>query len=428
MRVLIVSQAEKTHLLGLIPQAWALRAAGHEVRAASQPALVPTIARTGLPAVSVGRDHLFHQLLVTLKGLGFGDTAGFDMARSDAEAEGLEYLSEGYREFVRLWWHPVSAPMLDDLTDFCRWWRPDLVLWEPTTFAAPVAARASGAAHARVLWGLDVFSRTRSRFLGRLAELPGGDREDPLAEWLQSCAERVGTDFSEELVSGQATLDPYPAGLRLPPAPGTRHIPLRYVPYNGTAVVPDWLRAPGRRRRVCLTLGSGTPERFDDRYRLPLGELLEAIAELDVEVVATLSAEQTVGLGSIPGNVRVVEHVPLHALLPRCSAVIHHGGAGTFCTAVAHGVPQLILPEFAMAQYAFDESLLAANVTELEGGLTLEGTDLTGKEVARQVGRLLDEPRFTEGARRLSEKSREMPSPADLVPVLEDLAAQNRGS
>ncbi|MEE2043098.1 activator-dependent family glycosyltransferase, partial [Nocardiopsis tropica] len=99
MRVLIVSQAEKTHLLGLIPQAWALRAAGHEVRAASQPALVPTIARTGLPAVSVGRDHLFHQLLVTLKGLGFGDTAGFDMARSDAEAEGLEYLSEGYREF-----------------------------------------------------------------------------------------------------------------------------------------------------------------------------------------------------------------------------------------------------------------------------------------------------------------------------------------
>ncbi|GAA1439538.1 activator-dependent family glycosyltransferase [Nocardiopsis tropica] len=426
MRVLVVSQAEKTHMLGLIPQAWALRAAGHEVRVASQPALLRAVSRTGLPAVPVGRDHLFHQLLTTMRGLGFGDTGGFDMARSDPEAQGLDYLLDGYRQFVRLWWHPVNAPMLDDLADFCRWWRPDLVLWEPTTFAAPVAARASGAAHARVLWGMDVFSRTRRRFLGRLAELPAGDREDPLAEWLESSAARVGTDFSEELVSGQATLDPYPAGLRLAPEAGIRHLPLRYVPYNGPAVVPDWLRAPGRRRRVCLTLGSGPSERFDDRYRLPLGELLESIAELDVEVVATLSADQSAGLGRVPGNVRVVEHVPLHALMPRCSAVVHHGGAGTFCTAVFHGVPQLILPEFAMAQYAFDEPLLAAHVTELEGGLTLEGAHLTGKEVTRQVGRLLDEPRFAEGARRLSERAREMPSPADLVPVLEGLAAEHR--
>ncbi|ADH70093.1 activator-dependent family glycosyltransferase [Nocardiopsis dassonvillei] len=428
MRVLVVSQAEKTHLLGLIPQAWALRAAGHEVRVASQPALVPVAARTGLPAVQVGRDHLFHQLLTTLKGLGFGDSRGFDMTRSDPEALGWDYLLDGYREFVRLWWHPVNTPMLDDLTDLCRSWRPDLVLWEPTTFAAPVAARASGAAHVRVLWGLDVFSRTRRRFLERAAALSAADREDPLADWLERSARRVGADFSEDLVRGQATLDPYPPGVRLDPEEGVRHIPLRYVPYNGTAVVPDWLRSPGGRRRVCLTLGSAVPEKFDDRYRLPLAELLESVAGLDVEVVATLSAEQSARAGTLPDNVRVVEHVPLHALMPHCDAVVHHGGAGTFCTAVFHGVPQLVLPEFSMAQYVFDEPLLAERITGLGAGLALAGAGMTGGEVALQVGRLLDEPRFAEGARVLRDRAHGMTSPAGLVPVLEELAAEGRSA
>ncbi|WP_017587960.1 activator-dependent family glycosyltransferase [Nocardiopsis ganjiahuensis] len=428
MRVLVASQAEKTHVLGMVPLAWALRAAGHEVRVASQPSLAPTITRAGLPAVAVGRDHLFNQMLSTSKSTGFAETEGFDMTRSDPEALGWDYLLEGYREFVRFWWNPVNASMADDLTDFCRWWRPDLVLWEPTTFCAPVAARASGAAHARVLWGMDVFARVRRRFLERRAENPGERREDPLAEWMERLARRAGTDFAEELVSGQATLDPYPEGVRLPPEEGVGHIPVRYVPYNGTAVVPDWLRAPAERGRVCLTLGSAAPERFDDRRRLPLPELLESVAALDAEVVATLSPGQRDGLGTLPPNVRVVEYVPLHALLPHCSAVVHHGGAGTFCTAVFHGVPQLVLPGFSMAQYLFDESLLAERVTETGAGLTLAGDRMTAGEIARRTGRLLDEPGFAEGARRVRDRARAMTSPAGLVPVLEQLVEEVRGA
>ena len=41
MRILFASIAEKTHFLGMVPLAWALQTAGHEVRVASQPEMVP---------------------------------------------------------------------------------------------------------------------------------------------------------------------------------------------------------------------------------------------------------------------------------------------------------------------------------------------------------------------------------------------------
>ncbi|MGW1290379.1 activator-dependent family glycosyltransferase, partial [Streptomyces sp. NPDC002586] len=54
MRILFATFAVKTHLHPQIPIAWALRAAGHDVRVASQPDLAPDITGAGLTAVPVG--------------------------------------------------------------------------------------------------------------------------------------------------------------------------------------------------------------------------------------------------------------------------------------------------------------------------------------------------------------------------------------
>lgn len=54
MRVLLVSFPWKTHFFSLVPLGWALQAAGHEVRVASEPYLLDTITGTGLTAVGVG--------------------------------------------------------------------------------------------------------------------------------------------------------------------------------------------------------------------------------------------------------------------------------------------------------------------------------------------------------------------------------------
>ena len=52
-------------------------------------------------------------------------------------------------------------------------------------------------------------------------------------------------------------------------------------------------------------------------------------------------------LGSLPGNVHVSRVIPQSLLLPRCSAVVSHGGSGTLLAALAHGLPQVCLPQAA---------------------------------------------------------------------------------
>lgn len=46
----------------------------------------------------------------------------------------------------------------------------------------------------------------------------------------------------------------------------------------------------------------------------------------------------------LPGSIRHVEYAPLGRLLPRASALVHHGGIGTAAQALRAGVPQVVLP------------------------------------------------------------------------------------
>jgi UDP:flavonoid glycosyltransferase YjiC (YdhE family) len=47
----------------------------------------------------------------------------------------------------------------------------------------------------------------------------------------------------------------------------------------------------------------------------------------------------------LANNVHVEHYVPQSLLLPHCSAVICHGGAGTTLSSLALGLPLLILPQ-----------------------------------------------------------------------------------
>ncbi|MCP3015108.1 activator-dependent family glycosyltransferase [Nocardiopsis dassonvillei] len=413
MRVLFATQAERTHFLGLVPLAWALRAAGHEVRVASQPHLESVAAGAGLPFTAVGRDHHFARISRD----GRADRhLDFDMAEDRDEVLTWDHLLQGYRGVVTWWWRTVNDPMFDDLVSFCREWRPDLVVWEPSTYAAPVAAQACGAVHVRHLWSVDLFSRVRRTFLARMGERPASEREDPLAAWLGARAARYGVDFSETLVHGQATIEQVPSPLRVDTPPHLEYLPVRYVPYNGRAVVPDWLRTPPARPRIGLSLGTTAALRLGG-YTVDVATLLEGLAELDVEVVATLPASEQDKLGAVPGNTRLVEYVPLHALAPTCAAMVTHGGPGTVLTGLAHGVPQLLSPNARM----FDIPVLAGLVEEAGAGRVVDPDRLDAATVTEGVRALLEDPRHTSAARALRARMDAMPTPADLARTLTGL-------
>nr|WP_225954991.1 activator-dependent family glycosyltransferase [Kibdelosporangium phytohabitans] len=410
---MFVTCPDKSIFQYLVPLAWALRTAGHDVRVASQPRFTGVITQAGLTAVPVGRDSDIYRALESAPGEQVSARAGlprpYDAAVDPALAT-PEHLRAGYSHHVT-WWHKMdNLPMISQLVAYARHWRPDLIVWEPRMFAGSVAAKAIGAAHGRMLWSMDVFGVTRQKLLGT----PGAD---PLADWLDGHARAYGTDFSEDMVTGQFTIDQLPVPLRI--AADLQYVPMRHTPYGGPATVPSWLRTPPRKPRVALTLGLTATEKFAG-YTVDIGQIVAALGDLDIELVATLTDKTRTALPRIPDNTRIVPFVPLQDLAATCTAVIHHAGAATMATTSLHGVPQLSIP------FHFDQPALATRLAEHGAGLALDSARATGPAVREAVLTLLNEPHLRANARKIRDEMLAMPSPNEIVPRLEELTAAHR--
>ena len=183
----------------------------------------------------------------------------------------------------------------------------------------------------------------------------------------------------------------------------------RYVPYNGGGPLPEWLVAPSTRPRVCLTLGSAVPRAWGVST---IAGVVEAVRDLDVEVVLALGDVDTSELGELPPNVRAAGWVPLSALAPGCAAIVHHGGAGTTMNALVAGVPQLVLP------HAADQYANAAAVARRGVGLPHRVEEMDAATAGRSLRDLLTEPSFDRAAADVRDEIAAAPPPAEVIPRL----------
>lgn len=419
MRVLMVVAPLTAHLYPSVPLAWALQSAGHEVRLASGTELAGQISAAGLTAVRLGGEPTS-----TLPHVSEAELDRF------SEALGFEPGSDLGRVWQAIRYYLVAnvaryypdaegqQPLADNLVEFARDWRPDLVIWDVASPVGSVAARESGAASARLLWGPDYFGWIHGRLTERAAR---GDTEvNPLAETMAPIFGRYGYDYSQEMILGDFTLDPLPTHTQLPRSPGQRVVPMRFVPYTGASPVPEWLTQSPSRPRVCLSLGV-TKRKVTVGRDERLAAVLEAVAEMDVEVVATINADQLGDGQKVPDNVRLVDYLPLTQVTPTCSAIIHHGGYGTFFAAAQHRVPHMIITE------ELGTGLASSRYVEARGaGVALHSDDLTAGQISRELSRLLTEPSFQQGAAAVYADMAAAPSPLEIVPILERMAAQRR--
>lgn len=440
MRVLMTVWPAAAHVYPVVPLAWALHSAGHEVVVASHPDMARTIAAAGLTSLSLGDARTMPAPRAATRPVPPETNRELDaVERALALDADSAHPWEMFRTFVlpAIWdFHPVDAtpaappPGVDDLVSFARSWRPDLVVWDPCWPSAAVAARASGAAHARLLWGLDYWSWVTERL-----NLVGAAADNPLARAVRPVAEHYGVDVDDELLLGQWTIDPLPAAMRLPT--DQRIVPVRWVPFTGTGAIPDWLRGAPERPRVALSLGTSVREFFKDGARF-VADLLKSVADLDAEVVATLDSAQTEGI-DVPSNVRTVDYLPLSQLLPSCSAIVHHGGLGTFGAAAASRVPQLVtVGDIEIGVRHDDGSRTSFTARHMDvpptsryvlsrgAGLVLDRAEHSVAEMGERLARVLDDPSFQAGADRVHEELLATPSPHDVVPLLERLSGHRR--
>ncbi len=291
--------------------------------------------------------------------------------------------------------------LLGNLVEFGREYRPDLLIWEPFNLAAPVAAAALGVPGVLQLWGPDssvTLSLDTETVIGPLAA-------------------RYGLGAPDVGLTGRLTLDPVPPPMQVPLSGPSQ--PVRFVPYNGPAVLPDWLRRPAGRPevpRVCVTAGTMMAGARLDGL-MDLSAIIGAVAALDAEVVVLVDPAQRARLGPVPDNVRLAAApLALRLVLPTCAALVQQGGAGTTMTGLCLGVPQLILPQVS------DQHFNAERLAATGAGTWLAPEQASSGQIRDLVGGLLGDGRWRERAALMRERVNERPAPAALVPVLTELA------
>lgn len=416
MRILLLAFPTRTHIYSLAPLGWALRAAGHEVRYAGprNPAEDESFLETGLDAMWLGRD-LDIARHRRLTGADNMMESRFLISESRPDRYTDEYVRTVYGDWAEALRWTNSDPLLDELLRFARQWRPDLVVWDPLMYAGPMVAKLVGAAHVRMMYAADQSARIIYQYREMADRLGPEKCPDPLATWITAWLARHGADFDESMLVGQATIDPSPACIRYSHLP-VRYLPVRFAPVNRAMAMPDWVVRPPQRPRVCLTLGVSNRQMRGEEDT-SVAALLDGLAAVDAEIVATLSAAQLASVPRLPGNVRTVDFVPLNELLATCAAVVHQGGGATIGNAVHNGVPQLIVPG-----PTWSERVSALALRERGDGLLLDLDEVSPQTIRAGVERLLNEPSFRAAALAGRDEMLRTPSLNDLVGDLEVMA------
>jgi UDP:flavonoid glycosyltransferase YjiC (YdhE family) len=405
MRVLFVVSDWSAHYAPMVPLGWALQGAGHEVRVICTPAQAVPVGSAGLTAVPImgGPDMVTQTRLLyyftaqagarPYPGLPLHPDTGEELGSLD-EFDFGEWMARNRSEIV-----PAVKANYEGTLEYARRWGADLVVHDPLAVEGLLAAKVTGVPAVQHHWG-PVGSDEPDPALRLMPQ-------DPAGFFPRYGVGELGPELVEHVID--------PCGDSLGFATRAHRLPVRYVPYNGTGEMPPWVLQAPERPRVCVVWGSSLTTMFGPRsFVVP--QIVEALGGEDIEVVLTGTPQDTAALGHLPGNVRAFERFPLRFLLPTCSAVVHHGGAGCAMTSLAAGVPQLALT-FAVEQEANGLRVAAAGA-----GLQVRGDLADADTVRARVRQLLEEPAFTEAAGRLREDNLARPAPAALVPVLERLA------
>jgi glycosyltransferase len=382
MRVLMMTTPVPTQFAPLVPLAWALRAAGHDVLVVAQPNMIPMVRSAGLVAASAGEPH--DPVTDVRRMLKDGKRPRETFPRLMPEQMGI---------YGKVWTKHAHV-VLPEYLAVTRSFRPQLIIAEQMEYTALLVGALEDVPVLHHRWGVDPISDVALRFARtELADLAG----DLGLDGLPLPAEK---------------LDPAPPSLQVPSAePGT---PIRYVPFNGTGVLPSWHRPETGVRRVVVSLGTATLALNGVPH---VQTVLRASATVpDVEVIATCDEEYWDALGPMPPQVRLVTPTPLHLFFDTCDAVVHHGGAGTSLTSTSFGLPQLVLPQWA------DQFDIGERLQTTGAGISLD--DVASQDdpatLADSLEKLLSKPEHRKAAEELSQEMAGMPSPAAVAADLED--------
>jgi UDP:flavonoid glycosyltransferase YjiC (YdhE family) len=379
MRVLFSCIPSEGHFRPVVPLAHALAARGHEVAFAVSADWRPRVEEAGFESFAAG--------------------PSVEEAQSTFAAERDEIFRLPREEWrPRLFTGifavrhaPAKHPALASVADA---FAPDAIVHDSADLAAPLVAAARGLPSVNHSFGALVPLHTLERAHAAVDPLwrAAGLEPAPYAGAFRGLyVDLAPPTFALE--------EPHEPSIRLRPTAGVR----------GSA--PPWLDELGA-PLVYATLGTiwNRREFFAD--------LLAALEGPFAALVTTGRDVDPAALGPVPPNVRVERFVPQADVLDRCDAVVTHGGSGTTLGALAHGLPLVLLPKGA------DQFDNADRCAAAGAGLVLPPPQATAEAIADALRRVLSEPSFREGARRIQTEIEAMPPVDEVATAVEEHAAR----
>ena len=308
----------------------------------------------------------------------------------------------------------MCRPALDyarDTLETLEAFRPDVVVTQELLFGVMAAAEAAGVKLALLTGNLWCFptrddvppfgpgflpprnrfeegrERTTRAILKRLYDMGLDDLNRARASLGLKPLRHVLDQLKRADLVLLGTSAAFDYGRCAPPAPFAYAGPLFHVPAWSAATLPPELEGGAP---LVLVSFSTT---FQDQAAV-IGRCVEALSRLPVRGVVTLGPALNPEDVASASNVAVLRSVSHDVLVPRCAAVICHGGHGTLLRPLMHGVPVLCLP------MGRDQPENAARVTHAGAGLRLPSR-ASSHRVGAAIGRLLRDRSFGEAAKRL---------------------------
>jgi UDP-N-acetylglucosamine:LPS N-acetylglucosamine transferase len=373
LKVLVVCSPGAGHVGPLLPLVEALLAGGDRVVVCAGDDPGGAVSRSGAEFRAAGHGEMdwFGVLQARVRGF---------------PGDGLAPERINHYFVPRVFGEIATADMIDDVLACGRDLEPDVVLFETYALAGPLAAE---------LLGVPAVHHLISPMLPREVLELTNDAVSPL--WRSF--ERDAPGYAG--VYRGVTIEITPSSLETQQLASGERLAMRPTP------PPPAKTAPSIPPLVYVTLGTAFAN--VEIFRAALNGL----ADEPVGVVLTVGPDQDpAALAPPPANARVERFIPQADLLPRCSAVVHHGGSGTMLGSFAHGLPQVVVPQGA------DNFINAGLITRAGAGFTLGPGEVSPESIRHAVRSVLDEPSYATAARRIAAEIVALPSPAEVADTL----------
>ena len=373
-RMLVVSTSGAGHVAPLVPMIGALLAGGDDVVVASGPEAAPIIEEAGARFALAGRSQADYMQRLAQR------TRGHPGDGIAPERIVHYFLPRAFAEVG-------VDEMVDDVLRHGQALAPDLVLFEAFALAGPLVAELLGVPSVAHMFG----------------PLPPIEAVEHANDAVSPIWRSYGCD-----VPGWAGMYRHLTIQICPPSLETALVPTGETLHLRPVPLPIRPREATARPIVYVTFGTLFNANLD-LFRLALA----ALADEPVEVVVTVGHDHDPAqLAPFPANARVERFIPQAELLPSCSVIVHHGGAGTTFGALAHGVPQVIVPQGA------DNYEHAAMCEQAGTAITLRPGMLNPANLAAAVRRVVLDETYTTSSRRCADEIAAMPDAAAVADKL----------